>query len=175
LQGLAAQRFARQVLYLQQVIAIWMLLVVYGCFGLFGNGFSTLSAQSENEAPRGQQDDTATLARPRSRRRGRRGQLKRGENGDGSDTSDIAASYARYSSGMQREASTADQHRKNLELATKNGHRIPLDLQFADEKLSGTKLWRETLNAMLRSAETVELKTLYLYWYCPKTVDSVSV
>ena len=101
--------------------------------------------------------------RPRSRRRNRGAGAS--DNGDHSDESnaDIAASYARYSSEMQREESTADQHRKNLESAAQNGHRIPPDLQFSDEKVSGTKLHRQALDSMLRAAAADEFKVLYLY------------
>ena len=162
-QLLVSTWFVMQAIQRQRFAAFWLLLVLSGCCGLFGIGFSTLSAQSENQPLHGPPSEASMLARPQSRRRGRQGQTRNSEGEDGSDSSDIAASYARYSSGMQREESTVDQHRKNQELAAKNGHRVPPDLQFSDEAISGTTLRRVALDAMLRAAEAGEFKTLYLY------------
>jgi len=160
LQLLAVQQFGRQLLYSQWFSGLWLLLVICGCLGSFGNGFSTLSAQSDGGPRQGTPLSSASIDRPRSRRRGRPCETQVGCD---DEDSTVAASYARYSSGNQREEGTADQHRKNLELAAKNQHRIPPDLQISDEKVSGTKLRRRGLDAVLHAAEAGEFATLYLY------------
>ena len=75
----------------------------------------------------------------------------------------IAASYGRFSSHHQSNESIPDQHRKNGELAEKNGHLIPPELEFSDAAISGTKLSRADLDRMLQAAERGEFKVLYLY------------
>ncbi|MGY8771631.1 MAG: recombinase family protein [Pirellulales bacterium] len=74
-----------------------------------------------------------------------------------------AASYARFSSDKQREESNKDQQRMCREKAEKNGHNIQLKHEFKDSAVSGTKLHRKGLDAMLRSAEAGEFKVLYFY------------
>lgn len=75
----------------------------------------------------------------------------------------IAASYARFSSHHQSNESIPDQHRKNRELAEKNGHLIPPELEFSDAAVSGTTLSREDLDRIMLFAERGEFKVLYLY------------
>ena len=74
---------------------------------------------------------------------------------------DIAASYARYSSELQDESSIVQQHRKNREKATQNGHTIPPELEFSDAAVSGTKRERAGLNAMLSAARAGRFKIIY--------------
>ena len=76
---------------------------------------------------------------------------------------DCAASYGRFSSHLQSHASLPDQHRKNHELAERNGHQILPELEFSDAAVSGTKLSRDGLNRMLKAAESGEFNVLYLY------------
>ena len=64
---------------------------------------------------------------------------------------------------MQREESNADQQRTCRDAAERNGHRILPELEFADAAISGTKLRREGLDAMLRAAEAGEFQVLYFF------------
>ena len=79
------------------------------------------------------------------------------------DPSVTAASYARFSSDMQRDESISDQQRKCHEQAAANGHTIVPELEFADKAVSGTKRHRDGLDAMLAAAEAGEFKVLYLH------------
>jgi DNA invertase Pin-like site-specific DNA recombinase len=73
------------------------------------------------------------------------------------------ASYARYSCDAQREESIADQQRKCREFAARNGHQIAPDLEFADQAVSGTKLHRAGLDAMVAAAEAGRFAVLYFH------------
>jgi DNA invertase Pin-like site-specific DNA recombinase len=73
------------------------------------------------------------------------------------------ASYARFSSDMQRDESIADQRRKCAEKAAVNGHAITPDLEFSDEAVSGTKRDRDGLNAMLAAAREGKFTVLYFH------------
>lgn len=77
--------------------------------------------------------------------------------------STVAASYARYSSDHQREASITDQRRKCQEAATANGHEIRPELEYADEAVSGTNLHRAGLDQLLCDAQAGEFQTLYFH------------
>jgi DNA invertase Pin-like site-specific DNA recombinase len=74
-----------------------------------------------------------------------------------------AASYARYSSEHQREESITDQQRKCREAAGRNGHTILPELQFFNEAVSGTKLHRTGLDAMLVAAQAGRFCILYFH------------
>ncbi|HVX09970.1 MAG TPA: recombinase family protein [Pirellulales bacterium] len=74
-----------------------------------------------------------------------------------------AATYARYSSELQREETIADQRRKCHELAVKNGHEILPGQEYADEAVSGTKLKRDGLAAMMKAAANGEFDVLYFH------------
>ena len=76
---------------------------------------------------------------------------------------EIAASYSRFSSDLQRDESNTDQQRKCREAAERNGHRILPEFEYADEAVSGTKLRRTGLNALLRDAEAGEFQVLYFH------------
>lgn len=96
----------------------------------------------------------------------RRCATRRDDDGDGDDddgNAENAASYARFSSELQRADSTSSQHHQCSERAAQNGHRIPQRFRFSDEAVSGTKLEREQLNAMLAAAGNGEFGVLYLY------------
>ena len=157
LLGLARQRLSRQ-----RFAFTWLMLVVYGCLGAFGIGFSTVSVQSTpapSESCPAPSADPQDL-RPRSRRRRRK---TADSSGDGENSELQAGSYARFSSDLQRDASIDDQRRKCREAAQRNGHQILADLEFSDEAVSGTKLKRDGLDAMLRAAERGDLQVLYLF------------
>lgn len=93
--------------------------------------------------------------------------LRRRKNGPAAsekdDFADYCGSYARYSSLGQREEGIGDQQRKCREKAQTNGHRISPELEFSDEAVSGTKLRRAGLDAMLAAAEQGRLRVLYLF------------
>ena len=79
------------------------------------------------------------------------------------DSSIRAASYARFSSALQDESSNADQQRKCREKAGTNGHEISTSLEFSDSAVSGTKLQREGLDALLAAAKAGEIDVLYFH------------
>jgi DNA invertase Pin-like site-specific DNA recombinase len=73
------------------------------------------------------------------------------------------ASYARFSSTLQRDESITDQQRKCREKAASNGHAISPELEFVDEAVSGTKRDRHGLNALLAAAAAGQFQVLYLH------------
>ena len=84
-------------------------------------------------------------------------------NGPPVDLSVRCASYARFSTDMQRDESIRDQQRKCSEKAAANGHAIAKNLEFCDEAVSGTKLHRDGLDAMLAAARAGEFQVLYVH------------
>ena len=64
---------------------------------------------------------------------------------------------------MQREDSITDQQRWCREAAAKDGASIAPELEFQDAAVSGTKLDREGLNALLQAAEQGRFQRLYFY------------
>ena len=79
------------------------------------------------------------------------------------DRDEIAASYARFSSDLQRDESNTDQQRMCREAADQNRHQILPEFEFSDEAVSGTKLRRSGLDALLRAAEAGEFQVLYFH------------
>jgi integrase/DNA invertase Pin-like site-specific DNA recombinase len=158
---LISHALALQVYVAHALTALWLIAVVSGCLGLFGNSFSTISAQRKDSPkdclplPPIQQ---VVIRRARPSQPGR-GQAQ-GENPAALVT---CASYSRYSSDAQREASIADQQRTCREGADRNGHLIAPDLEFFDEAVSGTKLHRKGLDAMLAAAEAGRFQVLYFH------------
>src|ERR1700749_4433280 len=61
------------------------------------------------------------------------------------------ATYARYSSDRQREASIVDQQRNMMRYAEARGWRIDPNLMFSDEAISGAGLDRPGYQALLRA------------------------
>lgn len=134
------------------------------CFGILGINLSTVSAQFDTPLQRPTADSPATVAPSAQRRRKRRGNgVGASQSSERAGDDNIAASYARYSSKGQREEGIPHQHRKNRERAESNGHRIPAELEFQDEAVSGQKRKRDGLDAMLKAAEEGRFKVLYLY------------
>lgn len=135
---------------------LWLLLVSVGCFLLFGNRFSTLSAQIVFcHAPVPVADESATV-HARKRRRGKKKQ-------ESQDVPEIAADYSRFSSNNQRDESIDQQQQKCREHASRLGHTILPAYEFEDRAVSGTKLEREGLNEMLEAAKQGRFNVLYLY------------
>jgi site-specific DNA recombinase len=79
------------------------------------------------------------------------------------DPSVRCATYARFSCDRQRDESITDQQRHCGEKARENGHAICRELEFSDEAVSGTKLERAGLNALLAAAESGQFDVLYVY------------
>jgi site-specific DNA recombinase len=82
--------------------------------------------------------------------------------GDGSSRI-IAASYSRFSSDLQDEASTERQKVRTREAAVKNHHFLPSHLEFVDEAVSGTVASRTGLDAMMEAARTKKFEVLYVH------------
>ena len=114
---------------MKQLTRFWLLVVVCGCLASLGNGFSTFSAHSATPNP--------PLALPSaSGGRAGGGGRRRGNSRDTtSSPAEVAASYARFSSDLQREESNADQQRTCRDAAEQNGHQILPELEFADAAL----------------------------------------
>ena len=77
------------------------------------------------------------------------------------DSGVICASYSRFSSDAQREASIEQQQRKCRDRAVANRHQMSGELEFFDRAVSGTKRHREGLDAMLAAAEAGRFQVLY--------------
>jgi DNA invertase Pin-like site-specific DNA recombinase len=74
-----------------------------------------------------------------------------------------AACYARFSSDLQRTDSLDQQQRACRDAAKRNDHQISDELLFTDEAVSGTKLMRKGLQAMVRAAAEGRFRELYIY------------
>ncbi|WP_166821987.1 recombinase family protein [Thalassoroseus pseudoceratinae] len=73
------------------------------------------------------------------------------------------ASYSRYSSSLQSNESIETQQQACRQRALQDGDAIDPDLEFSDAAISGTKLQRDGLDAMLTAAETGRIRVLYIY------------
>lgn len=76
---------------------------------------------------------------------------------------EIAAAYARYSSESQDESSIEQQFDSIEQAAARNHHFIPVELRFMDEAVSGRKLRRIGLNAILEAARKGLFKVMYIW------------
>ncbi|MGE3807323.1 MAG: recombinase family protein, partial [Gemmataceae bacterium] len=130
---------------LKRVAHWWLLGVVCGCLALFGIILSTNLAQA---VPLGLPARFQMAGGRVSRRR--------------REPTDVAASYARFSSDQQDASSIDQQQRQCRDKAQANGHSILAELEFADEAVSGTKLDRKGLNAMMTAARAGRYSTLYV-------------
>ena len=74
-----------------------------------------------------------------------------------------SASYSRYSSDLQDEASIETQQEKCRDAAVRDDKSIAPELEFFDKAISGTKLDRDGLNALLAAAEAGQFNTLYFF------------
>ncbi len=107
-------------------------------------------------------DKSPTTNQQAARRPRRRRPTISGGNPSGR-SDDIGASYARFSSDLQREEGIRDQQRDCRVAAEKNGHQILVEFEYSDEAVSGTKLRRTGLDQLLRDAEAGEFNVLYFH------------
>ncbi|MFO0825905.1 MAG: recombinase family protein [Gemmataceae bacterium] len=148
-QVLGESQSATKRQFRQAVASLLMVAIICGCWVSFGNVFSTVSAQSVHS-------DSAIPSALSSRVRGR---CRRDENS--STSRDIAASYARYSSDLQDASSIEQQQRKCREAAAQNDHDLKTEFEFADSAMSGTRVDRAGLQAMLAAAREGRFRVLY--------------
>jgi len=141
------QAFRTQTLVSTVLAYLLLVVVICGCLASFGNRNSTVLAHSFATIP----------ALGLCRRRDKKPHLP----GAGDEIG--PGSYSRYSSDLQDETSIRDQQRACHQDATTNGHVILPSLEFFDEAVSGTKLHRDGLDAMLQAAAEGRLKVLYLF------------
>jgi site-specific DNA recombinase len=133
--------------------------VACGCFGLFGVVFSTLSAHRDAPPAATRLFSVPVIAcGRRSRRRSRR------EGEDDARRRKIAASYARFSDDdLQNPNSIGQQQRPCRERAKRDDNRLPTELEFFDEGVSGAKLRRDGFDRMLAAAKEGLFGTLYIF------------
>jgi DNA invertase Pin-like site-specific DNA recombinase len=138
---------------------LWTFVVIAGCLGLLGINLSTISAQSTRRPDHwlvagllGSSGRTCC-----SRRGSRRGRCSL----NGAELP--CASYSRYSSDYQSEASITDQQRRCREAAEREGLKIAPEYEFSDAAVSGTKREREGLNAMLQAAQERQFGCLFFF------------
>ena len=142
-----SQVVSTQRLKSQAVEYFWTLAVVCGCWALSGVVCSAIPAHRLDAV-------SPLVVRqfgPHARRKKKRKAVTVDSSIGGT------GSYARYSSDMQEEKS------KCRERATENGHEMETELEFADEAVSGTKLHRVGLDAMLAAAKSGRLRVLYFF------------
>lgn len=177
---LTRQAVALQAVKLYGFALFWQLAVISGCLGLLGIVFSTVSAQllpalSASGSPT-DKPAVPAITENEGGDGGRRGADGHGGDGKGGGGKggrgrrprhpgggNRAASYARYSCDLQREESIADQRRKCRECAERNGHQLLAELEFADEAVSGTKLQRDGLAALVKAAADGAFDVLYFH------------
>jgi site-specific DNA recombinase len=123
-----------------------MLLVVAGCFGLFGDDFSTVSAHSLAGTP------VARAGKSARKRRSR-----------GPDADARPVSYARYSSDNQDEKSIREQQQVCREAADKEGLTIAECDEFFDEAVSGTVTSRYGLDRLLLAARSGQVSRIFIW------------
>lgn len=85
------------------------------------------------------------------------------------------ASYARFSSELQRDTSIDDQQRVCREKAAQDDLTIPPHLEFVDRAISGAKSDRDGLSALRQAAERGEFSVLYVYSLSRLGRESVAV
>lgn len=146
-QLIAHHAFRPQLLAAAVFAYLLVVAVICGCVASFGDKNDTVLAQSCASFP------VRVLRRERTK--------KGGVPGVGTEVG--AASYSRYSSDLQDETSIRDQQRACREKAVPNSHDILPGLEFFDEAVSGTKLHRDGLDAMLQAADEGRIKVLYLF------------
>lgn len=143
---------------------LWLLGVFYGCLGLFGIVLSTLLAHPTSSPARLIAAQTPSTRDGSSGRR-RNNSDSAGDGGDvaGDDPDGLSASYSRFSSDLQSRDSITDQQRVCREHAERLGFRIPHEYEFADEAVSGTKLHRAGLDALLAAAAQGRFRVLFFH------------
>lgn len=119
--------------------AFWLVVVLSGCLDPLRLSLSTLSAHTSVSGQPDKPIDETT------------------------DGREVAASYARYSSENQDVASITQQQDNMHSAASLNRHRIIKEYEFYDEAVSGTKLDRKGLNALLEGARSGKFRIIYLW------------
>jgi hypothetical protein len=94
---------------------------------------------------------------------GRQPRRRHGEREDDSRRRKIAASYSRFSSDLQDAKSIDDQQRPCRERAQRDGNRLPKELEFADQAVSGAKAHRDDFDKMLAAAKDGLFGTHYIF------------
>lgn len=146
------QWFVTQVLRWLQLNLLRQLLVSWGCLRLFGKRLSTVSAHLLFCQAKGASAPSAE-------------QLAE-ENADPEATlysGPRCACYSRYSSALQDKNSIEEQQHQCAQSALRNNHQISAELQFVDEAISGTKLERSGLNALLEAAKHQKFDVVYFF------------
>jgi hypothetical protein len=141
----------------RNVAALGLAIVLVACFPgvpLFGTVMHLFRADRP-------EDSYALPTPPRTPRATARRRRPAAPDAQGAGPDDIGASYARFSSDLQDQASVADQQRTCRQRAQKDGLQIPPELEFADEAISGTKADREGLNALMAAARQGRFRRLY--------------
>ena len=123
-----------------------LLLVVTGCFALFGDDFSTVSAHSL----------AGTLV-------ARAGKSSRKRRSRGPDADARPVSYARYSSDNQDEKSIREQQQVCREAAAKEGLTIAECDEFFDEAVSGAVTNRDGLDRLLLAARSGQVSRIFIW------------
>jgi len=138
-QPVGYQQLSPQELSRSKLRAFWLVVVLSGCLDPFRLSLSTVSAQPTSS--HGSDDD------------------RHKEEGN----NEIAAAYARYSNRKQNEKSNAQQFDEIHPVAVSNRHFVPPDLHFQDDAVSGRKLSRRGLNALLDAARKGLFKIIYMW------------
>lgn len=141
-----------QALLLARIASLRMVPVVCGCLAILGIVISTFSAHPLLFPP----VQNVAGCRCHSQRR-------RDTTGGSDPAPMVAAMYARYSSELQDEKSIEDQERMGNGRALKDGFPMPTEHMFSDHAVSGTKLHRKGLDAMLAFAKKRDFQVLYFY------------
>ncbi|MFT3882004.1 MAG: recombinase family protein [Gemmatales bacterium] len=130
--------------------AFWLVVVLSGCLDPLRLSLSTLSAHIPTTPVKDK--------------------IEHEEPGD----REVAASYARYSSDNQDPTSLPQQHDKNRQAGANNGHHIPKTLEFNDEAVSGTKLRRTGLDALVAGAKEGKYRVIY-FWNISRLAREVAI
>jgi hypothetical protein len=117
---------------------------------LFGILFSTVSAHFKKRPDY----SFATTALAVGGARSTRPRRSRQSSSRPLSNATVCASYARFSSENQSELSIPDQQRKCKEWLSQKGYSISADFEYSDVAISGTKLQREGLDALIAAAKS---------------------
>lgn len=154
-------RFPSQLVFFGRVAILWLFLVSAAWRAIVGSDCNTFSTHSTGCT---EQAAGVLACGVGGRRRRRNDPGDDATSDEGLEPSErVAASYSRYSCAAQREESVADQQRRCREAAQANGHQIRPEFEFADHAVSGAKLRRAGLDALLAAAEQGDFAVLYLF------------
>ena len=146
-----ATQFATKTVSVPRLAALWLVLLIWGCFGLFGSCSSTVLAQSIPATLSGGVllptfvFAAAVVATAIAT----------------ATSTDGGASYCRFSSKNQDERTIADQQRRCRERAARDDYSPDGLLDFADEAVSGAAPSRAGFDEMMTAARAGRIKVLY--------------